>query len=56
MFNKQVSKHKWRYIPYFRIVKGMMIAMQVCDKTGDARYVRVPSSKQLEEMENARTS
>lgn len=55
MFSKKI-KHKWEYLPYFLVEKGMIIAVQVCKKTGAAQYVRVPSSKLLKRMEEPEKS
>jgi len=55
IFNRSKRiKHTWDYIPYFHVAENMVIAVQVCRKTGACRYVRVPSSKKLDEMERSR--
>jgi len=48
---KKKIKHVWEYLPFFQISNGIVIAVQVCKTTGAARYVRVPSTKKLMEME-----
>lgn len=48
---KKKTKHEWEYLPFFQVSEGMVIAVQVCKKTGASRYVRVPSSKKLEQIE-----
>lgn len=48
--------HIWEYLPHFEVIDGMVVCVQVCKKTGACRYIRVPSTKKLEQMEGSKDS